>query len=103
MLDQVGIAWIAERGGELLGESDAIVELLQGQQAGVGRERGFHLDLDVQRFVEIQVEEGSRRRYIHGGPPGYKSGPVVQPLRRRPSRFLSNPVNAPGQKAESRR
>jgi hypothetical protein len=39
------------------------IELPQGQQAGVGCERrGGHLDLDGQRFKEIQLENRSRKR-----------------------------------------
>ena len=55
-----GIARVVEGGRELRGEADALVELAQGQQAGVGGERGIgHLDPNGQRFVEVQVEEGS--------------------------------------------
>ena len=47
VLDEVGIAGIVEGLGELLGESDALVELTQGQRPGVRREGGVgRLDVD---------------------------------------------------------
>lgn len=54
-----GIARVVQGGRELRGQADALVELPQGQQPGIGRERGIgHLDPNGQRLVEIEVEEG---------------------------------------------
>ena len=60
MVDEVGIARVIQRGGELRGQADAVIELPQRQQAGVGGERRVgYLDLNRQRPEEIQVEQRS--------------------------------------------
>ena len=52
---------VVEHGGELLRQADAFVELPQGQQAGVGGERGVgHLDLDGQRLEKVELKQPSR-------------------------------------------
>ena len=36
-----GAAWVGQRGGELLGQADAVVELADGQEPGIaGQRRG---------------------------------------------------------------
>ena len=94
VLGQFRIGRVVEHYGELPRQADAFVELPQRQQAGAGRERRIrHLDLDGQGLVEIEVEEGNRRRYLHGSFPGTESGLVVLSSRRRQRRPSSNPVN----------
>jgi hypothetical protein len=53
-----GVAWVVQRGGELLGEADAVVELPDGQEPGIaGQGRGRDLDRDGPRGEEIEGQQ----------------------------------------------
>jgi hypothetical protein len=57
VFDEVGIARVVERGGELLGQTDALVELAQRQQAGVGGEWSVgDPNLDGQGREKVELE-----------------------------------------------
>jgi hypothetical protein len=61
MADASGIALIVKYRSELLRESDALVELPQEQEAGIGGDGGVgHPDLKGQRLENIEAEERSR-------------------------------------------
>ena len=61
VLDQVGIAWVVQRGSERRGQADPVIELPHQQQAGIRGKRSVgNLDLNRQRLEEIQVERRGR-------------------------------------------
>jgi hypothetical protein len=52
---------VVEHRGQPFRQADAFVELPQGQQTGVGRERCLgHLDPDGQRLEEVELEQSNR-------------------------------------------
>ena len=55
LLDKLGIAHVVESVGELLGATDLLIELADGQEPGVaGQRRGGDLDLKRSRWEEIE-------------------------------------------------
>ena len=53
--DEGGDAGVIERGGELIGEADLLVELPHGKESGIARDRGGRdFDLDGARREEIE-------------------------------------------------
>ncbi len=60
VLDELGVARVVQGLGELLGKSDALVELAQGQQPGVRGEGGVgRLDVNGQGFKKVE-KQGNR-------------------------------------------
>src|SRR5205807_475885 len=86
VLDEVGIAGVVEDVGEGLGESEALIELPEGEQAGIAGELsggGFDEEGQV-----AEIEGGlPGRLYTHGRSPWCVEHLPVQQVRRsrRPS------------------
>jgi hypothetical protein len=57
MLDAVGIAGVVQGGGEGVGESDAVIELAEKEESGIGG-KGVAGDLDVEGPGREEIEIG---------------------------------------------